>query len=428
MKNAWDRMPQKKIVYFSPYFWPESIGSAPYCTDVARYLAEHNHDVRVVAFRPHYPREDEFVEWSGGSRDKEEYAGMQIHRIPARGRGAGGFIDRLRNDLNYCFGAARFAFSGEAKGADAVVAYVPSCLSVFAAKLVSIRTGAKLVCVVHDIESGLARSLGIAVGGSKIKIMQLVERLAFNRADEVIVLTKGMLTELEELGCRRPISVLPIWASLPKGKPIGADHRPSVLYSGNFGKKQALNQLLPLIKLLDERRPDVKVTLRGAGSELENVKAEVAAMKVSNTEFLPLVPAEQLIDTLQEATVHLVPQALGVANYALPSKLFTIMSVGRPFVCISEPGSPPDVLAQESRAGLCVHPDDDEKLFATVDALISDLRYVNELGENGRQYVATNMDRDKILQTYESLMLSDPAAAQDGQPAKDRAIASSSNS
>lgn len=427
MKNACDRMPQKKIAYFSPYFWPESIGSAPYCTDVARYLSEHNHDVRVVAFRPHYPREDEFVEWSGGARDSEDYAGIHIHRIAARGRGAGGFIDRLRNDLNYCFGAMRFALSAEAKGADAVVSYVPSCLSVFAAKFVSIRTGAKLICVVHDIESGLARSLGIAVGGFKIKVMRFIERLAFNRADEVIVLTKGMLSELEELGCHRPITVLPIWASLPKAKPIEADHRPSVLYSGNFGKKQALNQLLPLIKLLDERRPDVQVTLRGAGSELESVKAQVAAMKVRNTTFLPLVPADQLIETLQEATVHLVPQALGVANYALPSKLFTIMSVGRPFVCISEPGSPPDVLAHDSHAGLCVHPDNDEELFATVDKLISNLPFANELGENGRQYVATNMDREKILQAYEDLILSNLSVALDGQRTKDRAVVSSNS-
>lgn len=420
-------MTEKKIVYFSPYFWPESIGSAPYCTDVARYLAERGHDVHVVAFRPHYPREDEFTAWAGGERDQEDYSGVHIYRIPARGRGAGGFKDRLRNDLSYVFGALRFGFRREVKGADAVVAYVPSCLSLFAAKFVAFRTGAKLICVVHDIESGLARSLGIAVGGSKIKVMQIIERLAFSQADKLIVLTKGMLTEIEALGCRRPITVLPIWASVAKSNPIDAAQRPSVLYSGNFGKKQALNQLLPLIKLLDDRRPDVKVILRGAGSELEKVKAEVAAMKVNNTEFLPLVPSEQLVETMQEATVHLVPQALGVANYALPSKLFTIMSAGRPFVCISEPGSPPDLLSQESGAGLCVHPDDDEGLFSAVDKLISDLQFANQLGENGRNYVATNMDREKIMQAYEHLILSGAATARNDDSTEEQAVVSSSN-
>lgn len=419
-------MIRKKIVYFSPYFWPESIGSAPYCTDVARHLAEHNHEVRAVTFRPHYPREDDFVDWSEGTRDREDYSGVHIYRIPANGRGAGGFKARLRNDLRYALGALRFAFRRESKGADAVVAYVPSCLSLFAAKLVSMRTGAKLICVVHDIESGLARSLGIAVGGWKIRVMQIIERLAFRQADELIVLTKGMLKEIEALGCRRPMTVVPIWAALPKSSPISVAHQPTVLYSGNFGKKQALDQLLPLIRLLNDRRPDVKVTLRGAGSELPKVKAQVAAMKVKNTEFLPLVPAEQLVGMLQAATVHLVPQAVGVANYALPSKLFTIMSTGRPFVCISEPGSPPDLLSQESSAGVCVHPDDNEGLFRAVETLISDPELANRLGENGRKYIKANMDREDILRRYEGIILSETTAETTEGAAEERAVISSS--
>ena len=70
-----------KIAYFSPYFWPEAIGSAPYCTDIARRLAEEGHDVNVWAFRPYYPRANLFPQWQDGSRDEETIDGLLVYRF-----------------------------------------------------------------------------------------------------------------------------------------------------------------------------------------------------------------------------------------------------------------------------------------------------------------------------------------------------------
>ena len=284
---------------------------------------------------------------------------------------------------------------------DVIVAYVPSCLSLFGAAVLSWRTGARVVGVVHDIESGLAASLGIAKKGIFLRVMRLVERLAFNRAAELIVLTNGMAAELVDIGCRRPITVLPIWSSVFPEKPAPSTAAAVVCYCGNFGKKQNLDQILPLIRLLDERRPEVQVVLRGDGSERARIQALVAQMGVKNTSFLPLVPADQLCESLQSVDVHLVPQAMNVANYALPSKLFTIMAAGRPFVCVAERGSPLERLARESGAGICVYPNDDEALFSAVRRLIDDRELIREMGRRGRSFVRANMDRGMILKTYE---------------------------
>jgi hypothetical protein len=52
---------------------------------------------------------------------------------------------------------------------------------------------------------------------------------------------------------------------------------------------------------------------------------------IGNTSFFPLVETCKLVPSLQSAALHIVPQALDVANYAIPSKLFSIMSDGRPY-------------------------------------------------------------------------------------------------
>jgi len=402
--DASEAMVKKNVVYISPYFWPETIGSAPYCTDVAAWLGEKGNDIEVIAFRPHYPNADQFAAWQDGSRDSESYRGAHIRRIRTRGRGTGGFRDRLASDLAFLFGVLRHAFRPMPTKPDAIVAYVPSCLSLFGAAVLSWRTGAPVIGIVHDIESGLAAALGIAKTGTR-RAMRFVERLAFNRAAKIIVLTDGMATELRDIGYRGPLTVLPIWSPLFPEKELSPSSPPTVAYSGNFGKKQNLDQILPLIRLLSERRPDVRVTLRGDGSERPRIERLVAQMGVTNTVFLPLAPAEQMAESLQAADIHLVPQAKNVANYALPSKLFTIMAVGRPFVCIAEAGSPLDLLARTSGAGLCIHPNDDEGLFAAVSTLLADRALIGDMGQRGRHFVAANMDRNMILSSYEELIV-----------------------
>ena len=393
-----------RVLYLSPYYWPEEIGSAAYCTDLALWLKGRGFDVRVVAFRPHYPSPDEFTAWSMGARDEEVSHGIPISRVPVHGRGGGGFKRRILNDLSFLSTVCKRALRGEFRSTDVVVAYVPSILTLYAAVLVRLLTGAPIVGVVHDIESGLAAALGIARSKPLLFGMRLVERFGLNRARDIVVLTDGMADELRAIGCRRPITTLSIWAETAPAKVIPDNEPQTILYSGNFGKKQNLDQLLPLIERLNRERCEIRIMLRGEGSEKARFEEEIALRRVSNTFFMPLVSAAEFVPALQAANIHLVPQALNVANYALPSKLFSIMAAGRPYVCIAETGSPLDLLTARSGAGLCVAPGDEDGLFSAVNSLLDDVSRQNAMGEAGRAFVEHYMDRATILAAYESII------------------------
>ena len=392
------------IVYLSPYFWPEEIGSAPYATELALWLKQQGHNLQVVSFRPHYPAIGNFTPWMDGARDEEELGGIGISRIAVTERGTGGFKERIKNDLRFLAGVWARAFRGRFRGTDLVIAYIPSVLTLFGAMLIRLVTRARLVAIVHDIESGLAKSLGLTSSRALLFAMNMAERFAFNRCDHVIVLTEGMRSELRRIGCKRPISVISIWAS-PAPEAPAPGFPVSLMYSGNFGKKQNLDQLVPLIKRLSDTKPSIKVILQGDGSEKARIEEMFSAAGISNTRFMPLVAANELVPSLQAASIHLVPQALNVANYALPSKLFSAMSVGRPFICIAEADSPLDTLTRQSGAGLCVSPQDEETLFEAVVSLADNLEDQAIKGRNGRDFVSTHMSKETIMREYHRVLL-----------------------
>ncbi|WP_170433138.1 glycosyltransferase family 4 protein [Ruegeria arenilitoris] len=395
----------EKVLYLSPYFWPEEIGSAPYCRELAQFLTQKGYQVSALTFRPHYPNTEPFGDWADGSRDFETFQQIKIERVRVSPRGVGGFKDRITNDLRYLRACIRNAVLGTHKEAACIYTFIPSTLALYGAKALKLRSGAPIIAVVHDIESGLAHSLGITSNPLMFKLMRLVERIGLSFADRVVVLTEGMKQELLDLGCSSPIDVLPIWSQTADKVQIDAKAPVRVMYSGNFGKKQNLDQLLPLLTHISEASPSVEIVMRGNGSEKSRIEAEVHRRGVNNARFMDLAPADEFMTSLQSANVHLVPQALNVANYALPSKLFSIMSAGRPFVCFAEENSALDKLTKASNAGICVYPDNEQKMCEMVQSLLNDISKQRELGEAGRNYVQSNMNRDTILRIYESIML-----------------------
>ncbi len=394
------------IIYLAPYFWPEEIGSAPYCSELAFHLAKRGHNVRAVAFRPHYPSTEPFAAWATGARDAEIEAGVRIQRVRVNERGSAGLKDRLRNDIRFLRHVVWSAATQKFRGTDIIVAYVPSVMTLFGAKAVRLFTGAPIVAIVHDIESGLASSLGIAKGGTLLRLMRLVERIGLNFARSVVVLTEGMAEELHNIGCRAPLKVISIWGNVVSESAIDPAARPVLMYSGNFGKKQNLDQLVPLLAKLSAEAKAVDVVMRGDGSEKQRIAVEIKRRRIQNVTFLPLVPAAELNASLQGANVHLVPQAETVVNYALPSKLFSIMAAGRPFICIANSDSPLDKLTAKSQAGLCVRQGDEKALYEAVVSLLENPDLQQRLGRNGQRFIRDNMDRQKILCEFEALITS----------------------
>jgi colanic acid biosynthesis glycosyl transferase WcaI len=391
-----ERAVPERVLIVSQWFWPELIGTGFYSGDLGFWLAGRGSTVEALTNRPNYPGPEVFAEYRDGRRDREEERGVAIVRLRTWVPPSGRALHRIASEMLFFLRAAPRLW-GKRLGADAtVVSFCPSVMAVLAASLV--RAG-RHVAIVHDIQSGLAQSLALAKSGVVAKVFRAVERFCLNRADQIVVLSDEMRAVLRSIGVTRPISVVPIWVNTAQFPSLPRPERapPTVLYSGNFGRKQGLDQVLDCAEILQKELPEAVVILRGGGSTEGELRRQVAERGLANVRFERLLPLERLAEGLAAADLLLVPQEPSASDFAVPSKIYTNMAAGRPMVATAREGSPLWKLAQASGAIHCVPPRDARAFARAVLELMRDPERRQRMGLAARRYAVTEVDRERVL-------------------------------
>ena len=387
------------VLFVSRYYWPELIGSAPFSTDIAEWLAAHGRPTTVVSGLPHYPHDDVFPAYRDGKGLRETVCGVAVERLRAGPPRGGSAVARMANEAEFLLRGLAGLLTGRVKRHSVILALCPSILSV-ALGVAARRRGGVCVAIVHDIQSGLAEKLGMVGGGHLGRLMRAAERTILNRTDLVAVLSSEMKDQLRSIGITVPIEVIPLWVDTDHIQAApAAVARPGVkvLYSGNLGRKQGLGQVVALARELADRRLDIEIVLRGNGNQAGELVAEIKRLGLTNIQLAELQPNEALGSALAAGDIHLVPQRPDAAAFAVPSKVFNIMAVGRPFVATALPDSVLWNLQRQSGAFLCVPPDDAPSFAEAVIRLADDSRLRQELGQRGREFVEQHYAKPRIL-------------------------------
>jgi colanic acid biosynthesis glycosyl transferase WcaI len=394
--------PQSRILFVTRYFWPELIGSAPFTSDIAEWLARHGRQVTVLSGLPHYPEAKVFPAYRNGHCRRETVGAVTVERLRSGPPRRASALSRIINEGDFVGRGLAALAGGRIAQHPVVLALCPSILSV-ALGIAARQRGGVCIAIVHDIQSGLAERLGM--GASKLGgLMRAVERTVLNRVDLVVVLSPEMKEQLRRAGVTAPIDVVPLWVDTDQIRPVEPVPQPAVkvLYSGNLGRKQGLGQVVAMAEQLARCRPEIEIILRGNGNQAAELSAEIARRQLANVRLAELQPNEPLSTALAIGDIHLVPQNPQAACFAVPSKVFNIMAVGRPFVATALPGSTLWRLQRSSGAFLCVPPDEPWTFAEAVLRLADDAQLRCELGRRGREFVEQHYAKPVILRTLMS--------------------------
>lgn len=393
--------PSGTALFITQHFRPELIGSAPLCTELAEWLAAQGIDTTVVTGLPHYPGRTVFPDYADNPPRRERWNGLSIIRLHPFIPAGSSALSRILGELSFlAAGIDARLFGRIPPKSPLVISLCPSVLAVALGCLCTQSKG-RHIALVHDIQSGLAKGLGMVGGRLMPRLLGWCERTILNRVDLIAVLTEEMKSQLRQMGVTADIEIIPVWVNVDQFPvcPTSPDTGPAtILYSGNFGLKQGMGQLLALAEELRRRRFATRIILRGNGNQGERLKTEIAARGLDNIEVQDLLPPDQLWQGLASGDIHLVPQDPAAAAFAMPSKVFNIMAAGRPFVATAAVGSPLWRLHAESGAFLCAPPNDATAFTDAVLRLVEDSQLRRRLGANGRHFVERHYSKAHVLE------------------------------
>jgi colanic acid biosynthesis glycosyl transferase WcaI len=406
-----------RILIYGINYTPELTGIGKYTGEMASWLAQRGHEVRVVTAPPYYPAWSIREDYRGKLYRTEKIPGEPIvYRTPLYVPKKPTGFKRVAHLFSFMLGSLPIMLRQCFWNPDVVFTVEPTFFGAPLALLVAQATGAVSWLHVQDFEIDAAFDLGLLPAEGPIHSLALSLERAFTRAfTQVSSISNKMVERAETKGVPADcITLFPNWVDIDSVHPkdpaasnlfrreLGLEGKTILLYSGNMGAKQGLELLAPLAASF-ENNPSIHFLFCGDGAFRPTLESLVSGH--SNVTLLPLQPLDRLNDLLNAADVHLLPQRAGAADLVMPSKLTGMLSSGRPIIATADPGTQvARVVAGDSAAqscGLVVPAEEPAALHTAVERLIADPALRAQLGANARCYAVRHLGRQQVLEQFE---------------------------
>ena len=84
----------------------------------------------------------------------------------------------------------------------------------------------------------------------------------------------------------------------------------------------------------------------------------------------------------------------------MPSKLYGLLAVGKPIICVSDPESEVVEILNKAKAGLHSPIDDPKELAQKIIELLDNPEKAQGMGQNGLKYFKEHFERKKITKQW----------------------------
>jgi colanic acid biosynthesis glycosyl transferase WcaI len=332
-----------KIPLPNQAFYPDSVSTSQYVTDLARQLCAQWHDTTVVCGRRDYTvREKMYPRF-------EIVDGISIHRVGSTGFGKGNLVTRIIDAMTYdLLSIWRLV---RLPRHDIIVAFTsPPLVGLYgavAARLWRARFVHWLMNVNHEI----AMELGyLRRNGPLGRTLTAIYRYTLRACDRVVVMDRWMKARVERENLVDPqrIVIVPLWpihtasendealtvqSANPFRDKYGLGNRFAVVHSGNLSYIHPIETVLDAaVRLKDD--PSIVFVFIGYGARENDIDIRVRNDGLVNILKLPYQPRELLRQSLGAADLHLVVMGNAASGLAHSSKIYSILASGRPYLFV----------------------------------------------------------------------------------------------
>lgn len=385
-----------RALFLNRSYWPDAEATGQLLTELCEDLSD-SFQITVVAGQPNQnPGQAAFRKFGA-----DLHEGVQIRRVWHTQFSKRSLLGKVVNLLSYTLAALWTSL--RLSRPDVIVVETDPPLLCFVGAFLQRWWKAKLVVYLQDIYPDVAIALGKIREGRLSRLLRKAMFYCYRRADRVVVLSRDMRTLLVESGIApERIRRIPNWVDTTQVFPSqgddhfrqqhGIDRQFLVMYSGNMGLCQRLEDVVQAAEHLRERN-DILFLLIGDGVLRPRLEADVANRGLSNVRFLPYQPKAELRQSLNAADLHLVPLDPRVTSCLMPSKLYGILAAGCPLLAVAPGYCELAKVTRKADVGLVVSPCDPQELAKAVRWGVDHRSDLIAMGANARNLAEERYDR-----------------------------------
>lgn len=401
-----------KILLLNQTFYPDRVSTAQYVLDIALFLRDQGAQVSVVTDRRGYEvRETKFAA-------RETHEGIEIHRVRSTGFGKSSRWRRLCDSATFDLTAVWKMLCLPRH--DVIICFTSPPLVGVLGTIYRVLKRARAVQWLMDVNPDAAMEVGYLRRGSlAARFLTGVFHLTLKRSDYVVVLDRWMKERVLSHGAREAnVLVISPWtlsspdanpeAILKSNNPFAKQHGLTdqfiVFYSGNFSIAHPLDTVLAsAVRLRDD--PSIKFVFAGGGIRAGDIDEAVEKHRLKNVLRLPWQPREMLRFSLGCADLHVVVMGRGMSGLAHTSKIYGILSDGKPYVFVGPKQSHLGDLLEQCPNGFHVeHGDVDGFLSVIEQARRLTRAELARMGQANRQHVREYCTIENRLQPLRNLI------------------------
>ena len=399
-----------KIIYIHQYFRTPEQGGAVRSYHLAKGLVQQGMEVQMITAhnQPNY--------------DQRWIDGIKVHYLPVPYDQKFGFLKRTWSFLEF----VRQSKSLLQKLNRPDLLYITSTplttgwIGLWAKRKMAL----PYIFEVRDLWPEAPIQVGAIKNQWLIRYLRGLEKKIYQEALSLVALSPGIAMHLSQISPKQEVAFIPNFSDLDRfssqekdlqlKRDLGLSEGLTIAYTGAIGLVNAVDELLELAKMAQDRGKNWNFLIMGEGSHREVLEKKAKQLGLKRLKLLPFGSKEKVNQVLSLADFCWISFAhYPVLKTNSPNKFFDALAAGKA-ILVNHKGWVHD-LVKTHHLGISFLPGKWEKAFAQLEHLDSHPGEIQQMGKISRKLAETYFSKELAVSRLCEILQPKPKLTQGGE-------------